>query len=259
MSAILNVFTNRHAPTTFSQLVFQDPLVQAALALYTNRSRYDNILLYGPFGSAKSTTAHVIIEDRQNLNGSISINVVRYSGRELKGEFKQKIENDIGLISNPTFGGNLEPYILIDEVDQMTQNAQYDLRELMDTLPIGKFIMTSNNFHDVDGGVRDRSECFEILHPAPGQWLARATEIIRNDGFKVTNTALLHTLSTASHTGAPPTMREVMRALNTLVISLRTSNGTSAPTNAVPAVFARSSVATTNLEAQSISQHKKRN
>jgi len=257
MSATLNVFINRHAPTTFSQLVLQDALVQSALALYAKRRRYDNILLYGPFGSAKSTTARLIIEERQRLIGSVSTNVVRYSGRELKGEFKEKVENDIAMICNITFGGDPEPFILIDEVDQMTQNAQYDLRDLMDTLPIGKFVMTTNNFSGVDGGVRDRSECFEILHPAPVQWLARATEIVNNEGFKTTNDTLLQMISTSSHNGAPPTVREVMRALNTLVISLQAVNGASTATSVTPAANAGSLSMNAVLQAQGITPKRK--
>ena len=258
MSATLNAFISRHAPTTFSQLVLQDSLVQSALALHAKRHRYDNILLYGPFGSAKSTTARVIIQERQRLIGSGSTNIVRYSGRELKGEFQEKVENDVGIICNTTFGGDPEPYILIDEVDQMTQNAQYDLRNLMDTLPVGKFIMTTNNFSAVDGGVRDRSECFEILHPAPHQWLARATQILAAEGFTTTPAALLQTLSTASHTGAPPTMREVMRALNTIVISLQAGNGASSVTSVTSAVFAGSSAMNSVLQAQRITPKRKR-
>lgn len=221
-------FERRHFPSSFGQLVFSNPTDFDDLKTYAERRRYGHLLFYGPNGSAKSTTAELIVRERQGLVPAANILVERFGARELNSNLDPIISR-ISLLVSPFFVGDERPYVIIEEVDQMTTNTQYDLRMLMDTLTVGKVIMTTNNFEGVDRGIRDRSEKFELLHPSPQQWLPRAQSIMAAEGFTVSDTALLSVLSAASHGGGNPTIREMMRALDELSVALRGTAGTRTP------------------------------
>lgn len=218
-------FEGRHFPSSFSQLVFANDDDLNDLHAFAQRRRYGHLILYGPNGSAKSTTAELIVRERQRLISAPNIMVERFSARELNSNLDPIISR-VGMLVSPCFVGDDEPYVIIEEVDQMTTNTQYDLRMLMDTLSVGKVIMTTNNFENIDRGIRDRSEKFELLHPSPQQWLSRARAIMTSEGCTVTDTQIVAVLSAASHAGGNPTIREMMRALDEMAVALKRSSGT---------------------------------
>lgn len=212
-------FYGRNRPKNFSELVFASDADRDDLHTYADRRRYDHLLLFGPNGSAKSTTAAILVEERQRAINAPNIMVERFSARDLNGNL-EPIMDHVGILLSPGFVGDDEPYVIIEEVDQMTTNNQYDLRMLMDTMRVGKLIMTTNNINDVDKGVRDRSEKFELLHPSPAQWLGRAKSILASEGHSVADDKLLDVLSTASRANATPTIRDMMRILSELSVAL---------------------------------------
>jgi hypothetical protein len=215
----VNDFTHRNAPVTFEELVFANEDDGNDLSAFAHRHRFDHMLLYGPNGSAKSATAAVIVAVRQQLIAAPNVMLERYGARDLNGNL-EPVLNSVGLLLSPAFGGDDEPYVIIEEVDQMTTNSQYDLRMLMDTLKCGKLIMTTNNFEGVDRGIRDRSEKFELLHPTPQQWLPRARQILANEGVVVSDPKLLGVLKKAGTSASHPTVRDMMRALAELTVAL---------------------------------------
>lgn len=213
-------FYRRNMPSTFADLVFANDLDREDLGTYVARRRYDHMIFYGPNGAAKTTTAVILIEERQRAINAPNIMVELFSGRDLNGNIDAIMDRMDTLIC-PAFVGDNQPYVIIDEVDQMTVTSQYDLRMLMDRMPVGKLIMTTNNYNTLDKGVRDRSAAFELLHPTPEQWLPRAQAIIAAEGFHVSDVKLLKGLSTASRTGDLPTLRDMMRFLAELTASLK--------------------------------------
>ena len=56
------MFDQRYAPTQFVDLVFQSDLVRARLEKYVSGRKKGNLLLYGQFGTGKSTTSKIIAE-----------------------------------------------------------------------------------------------------------------------------------------------------------------------------------------------------
>jgi replication-associated recombination protein RarA len=54
------MFTNNYEPTKFDDLVFQNDIARKRLERHALGEAKGNILLYGPSGSAKSTTARII-------------------------------------------------------------------------------------------------------------------------------------------------------------------------------------------------------
>ena len=202
-------FAELHCVKQWSQLVFESAQVQRTLTYYAECKVYRHLLLYGPYGSAKSTIARLLVQERDNLIGVPNGFKVCYVGRDLNSKMAA-LENAFSML-HTTHNFNLRPYVIIDEVDQLTPVNQEVLRGLMDTLPFGKMILTTNSLNKIDGGVADRCDKLQINQPNAAQWLPRAKAILAAEGIQVPDIALLAVLE---NTGSA---RDVMVALEDLV------------------------------------------
>ena len=221
-------FEARHEPTSFSQLVFANKTDFDDLKFYADRRRYGHLFFYGPNGSGKTAAAQMIVSERQRLISAPNIMVESFNGGDRDLNLNSIISRFDVLVS-PCIGGDDEPYIIIDEVHKLTKNSQSHLQYLMDTMVVGKFILTSNDFDKVDLGIRDRSNKFEILYPSHEQWLPRARAIMIAEGFNVSDAELIDVLSKASHSGGNPTIREMLGSLDELSVTWKGNAGSRKP------------------------------
>ena len=208
-NALTRPFAQRHAPTTFGELVFADPAVQQRLALYASYRLHGSIILHGPYGTAKSATALTIVRDRRSMNGDHGRYVHHYLGAALDrglGPLLGSLNMMLLCENDP------RPYIVIDEADQLPRRNQHELRHLLDTTPDLRVIMTTNVISAIDGGLQSRSECVPMLPPKHADWLPRAHDILAAEGIALPNAALLQLLA------ATTDARSVLRELEALVV-----------------------------------------
>ena len=111
-------FEERHAPKNFNDLVFASTAVRDQLALYAQRSLYKNLLLYGPYGTAKSATARVVAEERLRACGVVDGSVAQLHAVDIKGNVAH-VEAHASLLLLNNYP-DVEPYVIIDEVDQLS-------------------------------------------------------------------------------------------------------------------------------------------
>lgn len=204
-------FAELHRVKHWHELVFESERVQRALTLYAECKVYRNLLLYGPYGSAKSTIAQLLVRERDKRIGVPGAYEARFHGKELNAKMAA-LEGSFDLLRS-CHNYNERNYVIIDEVDQLTPGNQELLRGLMDTLPFGKMIMTTNSLNKIDGGVRDRCDQRQINHPHAEQWLPRAQAILAAEGVQVPDVSVLRVLSATS------TARDVLRVLEDLVVT----------------------------------------
>jgi replication-associated recombination protein RarA len=202
-------FTLRHAPTTFSDLVFTDPLVQQRLALYAGNQLHGSVILHGPYGTAKSVTALTVVRDRRAASGDDGPYVHHYLGAALASG----LETILGSLNLMLTGENdLRPYVVIDEVDQLSRSKQQELRHMLDTVPSLRLLMTTNAISAIDGGLQSRCDCVPMLPPQPADWLQRARSILAAEGIALPDAALVQLLAVTTDA------RSVMRELEALVV-----------------------------------------
>lgn len=209
-------FEKRHRPTCFDDLIFADPLIKNGLRRYATRAQYGCILLHGPFGTAKSTTAEIIIRERHNLIGVTQGHIERLTAVSLKSSGLEVLENALGLMITANANDG-QPYVIIDEVDLLSKTMQNELRHLIDTKSVAKFIMTTNDLCKVDKGIRNRSDEFHLAPLTAQHLLGRAEAIVEAEGVSIPQDLLLRLLNNTND------VRAMLRDLEGLVLTMKES------------------------------------
>ena len=148
-------FVEKHRPTNFDDIVL-DPLNKKILKNIIDNSSFPNLLFYGPPGTGKTTTIINLINaynKKLGINGSgltIHLNASDERGIDI-------IRNQISMFvsSNPLFSFGMK-FVILDEVDYMTKNAQQALRYLLQSYPNNiRFCLICNYISKIDDGLQN--------------------------------------------------------------------------------------------------------
>jgi len=198
-------------PNQFSDLVFEEECIKQRLFAYASGKRDGHIILYGDYGTGKSTAAKIIAETRCDDETAGFVDVIHARDASIEMErYLLRISNGFNI--QQMMGINT-PYAVIDEADQLSEINQHHLRAFMDNA-IGCVILTTNHIHALDKGIRDRSDEVEIKSLTPNAVFERANNILKAQGIVVEQSFLLRLLSTTSGS-----WRDVARALDDFVYS----------------------------------------
>ena len=200
-------FMDKHAPQGLDDLVFVDEHTKTRVEQYAQAKRSGNIVLKGPKGTAKSTTARIIAETVAGGDWSVPV----YQASKMDEDTVDRLERDWnwGLLN-----GVKPPYVVIEEVDQLSKSLQQKLRATLDSCSYGKVIMTTNNDHAVDGPLLDRCDVMEMPAANTDQWFDRVRKIFEEEGVSITDAQLAALLATCNGS-----IRDLMRALEDYVLA----------------------------------------
>lgn len=188
------IFKNRHQPEIWDDLVFADPQVEHDLRQYAVGNCFNNILLYGPYGSAKSMTAQVLAASsygKRRSDATLDVTEIQHDIDDRLQAFSEGMRHGFNAMANNT----LRPYAIMNEVDEFTRQQQLKLRGIMDEQVNGRFIFTTNNLEKVDRGLVDRCDCYELEVPPPSVLVTRAQAICKAEGVKIRNADLQKMIS----------------------------------------------------------------
>lgn len=169
-------FEDKHAPRSFSELIFEDLSVTKKLSSYAANKRNKHLMLYGPPGTAKTSACILIAADR--LGGDLSfVDVLQASLiKDDLDKYLLRIEQgwnaQLGLV------GADFPVVVINEVDQLSIEKQQKLRGFMEASPYGLVFFTTNNIASVEKPLRDRCECIEVRSLTTRTLTSRALQIV---------------------------------------------------------------------------------
>jgi replication factor C subunit 3/5 len=148
-------FVEKHRPTKFEDIVL-DPLNKKILENIIETSYFPNLLLYGPPGTGKTTTIINLVDAYQTKLGKknkdlmIHLNASDERGIDI-------IRNQINLFvsSKPLFNTGMK-FVILDEIDYMTKNAQQALRYLLQNYSTGvRFCLICNYISRIDDGLQN--------------------------------------------------------------------------------------------------------
>lgn len=206
----MTIFQSKYAPHSFDDLVFADSNSRKRLLEYANNQRHQSLIFHGPYGTAKTTTAKLIVKERTKGTGVLDVELLRAIDVQ-KSKALDRIHNTWSL---QKVSGVVVPVTIIDEIDHVPDDIQYRLRwDLDQHAEQGGFIFTTNNIHAIEKGIVDRCDVVEFPAANTEQWLDRARDILRQEGIEMSDQKLRELLSTCNGS-----IRDLMRALEDVVL-----------------------------------------
>jgi DNA polymerase III delta prime subunit len=144
-----------YRPKNFEDIVL-DPLNRQILQNIIDTSYFPNLLFYGPPGTGKTTTIINLINAYQaKLNIKNKDLVIHLNASDERGI--DIIRNQINFFVNskPLFHDGMK-FVILDEVDYMTKNAQQALRYLLQNYTNNvRFCLICNYISKIDDGLQN--------------------------------------------------------------------------------------------------------
>jgi DNA polymerase III delta prime subunit len=160
----------KYRPTTFGEMVANN-----------NFSNFDqHLLLHSKSaGVGKTTYAHVLANER-----GYPIHVFNASSKKTRGI--AFVEEELLPL---TRCGNYKQYILLDEADQLTHEAQSALKGVIENAQ-GLFILTCNNIEKVSPYLRSRCRTIEFRPIETDEMMGRLQYICGQEHVEISETQL---------------------------------------------------------------------
>ena len=155
MSTSGYVFVEKYRPKLLEDIVL-DPLNKQILNNIVETSYFPNLLFYGPPGTGKTTTIINLINAYQNKLGIKNKDlIIHLNASDERGI--DIIRNQINYFVNskPLFNNGTK-FVILDEVDYMTKNAQQALRYLLQNYTSNvRFCLICNYISRIDEGLQN--------------------------------------------------------------------------------------------------------
>jgi replication factor C subunit 3/5 len=149
------VWMEKYRPKQFDNIVL-DPLNKKILNNIIETSYFPNLLFYGPPGTGKTTTIMNLINGYQaKLNIKNKDLIIHLNASDERGI--EIIRNQINFFVNskPLFFTGMK-FVILDEVDYMTKNAQQALRYLLQNYSNSvRFCLICNYISKIDEGLQN--------------------------------------------------------------------------------------------------------
>jgi len=148
-------FVEKYRPVVFDDIVL-DSLNKQILRNIIETSYFPNLLFYGPPGTGKTTTIINLINAYQEKMGVKNKDlIIHLNASDERGI--DIIRNQINFFVNskPLFNNGMK-FVILDEVDYMTKNAQQALRYLLQNYTSNvRFCLICNYISKIDEGLQN--------------------------------------------------------------------------------------------------------
>ena len=195
---------NNHEPQTIDDIIFGnnesklriEDIVSGADALpHCGKSA---ILLYGVFGTGKTTLAKMLpnhIEYGKTKEELVWPEEFIACQQGFNGP--QVMARIDAILTKSSFNVSGLHYIILDEVDNLTKQAQQSLKSALNTTR-GVFILTTNNVSELDKGLLDRCILVEMNAAPASAYVGIAKVIAKEEGAELSDADLLPTIQAAN-------------------------------------------------------------
>jgi DNA polymerase III delta prime subunit len=184
-------FVEKYRPIIFDDIVL-DEKNKRIFKNIIKKKYFPNLLLYGPPGVGKTTTATNLINEyykQNNISGKF--NVIHLNASDERGidiirnQIKQFVKSN-SLFNNPH---NLK-FIILDEVDYMTKNAQCALKYLLQTTTSHvniRFCLICNYISKLDEALQKEFICIKFNNLPKSHIYNLIVNILNNEKIILTN------------------------------------------------------------------------
>ena len=179
----------------------------------------NGILLYGNYGTGKTTLAKLLPEaiERSKGGSDADVNFIACEQGQNGAKLMTNLRNRTDFAS---WNDSSYHYFLLDEVDNLTDAALASLKSAMNT-PLTIFIMTTNHISKIDGGVLNRCERVNFSAAPLAEWLPLARRVLSDSGGRpVADAKLLPVIA-----GCKGSVREIVSAMQRIAVMQKSSAG----------------------------------
>jgi DNA polymerase III delta prime subunit len=145
----------KYRPIEFDQIVL-DPLNKKILQNVIESEHFPNLLFYGPPGTGKTTTIINLINAYQLKIGTRNKDlIIHLNASDERGIDIIRNQISVFVNSKALFRGGMK-FVILDEVDYMTKNAQQALRYLLQNFSNNvRFCLICNYISKIDEGLQN--------------------------------------------------------------------------------------------------------
>lgn len=185
-------WVEKYRPSCFDEIVL-DPMNRTILSNILETNYFPNLLFYGPPGTGKTTTIMNLVNAYQsklnmrNRGLMIHLNASDERGIDI-------IRNQINsFVSTKSMFGNGIKFVILDEVDYMTTNAQIALRYLLTSYTDNnvRFCLICNYVSRIDESLQTEFVRMRFNQLPESDILAFLRKIRDNEGLKLSDTNLV--------------------------------------------------------------------
>jgi len=160
------VWVEKYRPKLFQNVVL-DKINKTIFENIIQSNYFPNLLLHGPPGCGKTTTAMSLIQEYQKKNNEIcSSNIIHLNSSDERGI--DVIRNQIlQFVQSFNFFIKGLKFVILDEVDYMTKNAQQALKYILQSCPVNiRFCLICNYITKIDTSLKHEFVCIRF-HQLP--------------------------------------------------------------------------------------------
>ena len=180
-------WVEKYRPTRFEDIVL-DPLNRKLLKNIVSQNKFPNLLFYGPPGTGKTTTIINLINkyqekyDQKNKGLKIHLNASDDRGIDV-------IRNQINqFVNTKTLFGNGLKFVILDEVDYMTKDAQQALRYLIQQYNKNiRFVLICNYISKIDSALQNEFIRLRFCQLPKKDTYNFLNTIIEKEGLNITS------------------------------------------------------------------------
>jgi replication factor C subunit 3/5 len=155
-------WVEKYRPSQFDDIVL-DPINRKIFKNILNKNYFPNVLFYGPPGTGKTTTIINIINEYQNKYGQKNKGtVIHLNASDERGI--DIIRNQIyQFVKSKNFFDAGLKFVILDEVDYMTKNAQQALKYLLQSSNYNvRFCLICNYISKIDESLKNEFICIRF-------------------------------------------------------------------------------------------------
>ena len=180
-------WVEKYRPSRTNEVVL-DPLNRELFQNILDKNYFPNLLIYGPPGSGKTTIIQNIINDHQTKYDRINkSNVIHLNASDERGI--DIIRNQIHQFvkSKNLFESGLK-FVILDEVDYMTKNAQQALKYILQTSTYNvRFCLMCNYITKIDESLKNEFLCIRFNQLPRKDILHLMKHIASNENLQLSN------------------------------------------------------------------------